>query len=32
MEALFGLNLQASYDMEAAKEELHDKIVKEVRP
>lgn len=32
MEALFWLNLQARYDMEVAKEELHDKIVKEVRP
>ena len=32
MEAQFWLNLQARYDMEVAKEELHDKIVKEVRP
>ena len=32
MEAQFWLNLQSRYDMEVAKEELHDKIVKEVRP
>ena len=32
MEAQFWLNLQARYDMEVAKEELHDRIVKEVRP
>ena len=32
MEAQFWLNLQTRYDMEVAKEELHDKIVKEVRP
>ena len=32
MEAQFWLNLQARYDMEVAKEELHDKIVREVRP
>jgi addiction module HigA family antidote len=32
MEAQFWLNLQARYDMEVTKEELHDKIVKEVRP
>ncbi len=32
MEAQFWLNLQARYDMEVAKEELQDKIVKEVRP
>lgn len=32
MEAQFWLNLQSRYDMEVASEELHDKIVKEVRP
>lgn len=32
MEAQFWLNLQARYDMEVAKDELHDKIIKEVRP
>ena len=32
MEAQFWLNLQARYDMEVAKEELQDKIIKEVRP
>ncbi len=32
MEAQFWLNLQARYDMETAREELQDKIDKEVRP
>jgi len=32
MEAQFWLNLQSRYDMEVAKEKLHDKIVKQVRP
>lgn len=32
MEAQFWLNLQSRYDMEIAREELHEKIVKEVRP
>jgi addiction module HigA family antidote len=32
IEAQFWLNLQSRYDMEMAREELHDKIVKEVRP
>jgi antitoxin HigA-1 len=32
MEAQFWLNLQSRYDMEVAREELHDKIVKQVRP
>jgi antitoxin HigA-1 len=32
MEAQFWLNLQSRYDMEVASEELHDKIIKEVRP
>ncbi len=32
MEAQFWLNLQARYDMETAREELQDKINKEVRP
>lgn len=32
MEAQFWLNLQARYDIEVAQAELHDKIVREVRP
>jgi plasmid maintenance system antidote protein VapI len=32
MEALFWLNLQSRYDMEMAKEELQDRLEKEVRP
>jgi addiction module HigA family antidote len=32
MEAQFWLNLQARYDIEVAKEELQDKIIREVRP
>jgi addiction module antidote protein, HigA family len=32
MEAQFWLNLQSRYDMEVAREKLHDKIVKQVRP
>ena len=32
MEAQFWLNLQSRYDMEVAKEKLHDKIIKQVRP
>jgi len=32
MEAQFWLNLQSRYDIEVAKEKLHDKIVKQVRP
>lgn len=32
MEAQFWLNLQSRYDMEVAREQLHDKIIKQVRP
>ncbi|GAB4483744.1 MAG: HigA family addiction module antitoxin [Thermodesulfovibrionales bacterium] len=32
MEAAFWLNLQSRYDMETAREELQDRIIKEVRP
>lgn len=32
MEAQFWLNLQARYDLETAREELSDKIEREVRP
>lgn len=32
MEAQFWLNLQSRYDMEVARDELQDKIIKEVRP
>ncbi len=32
MEAQFWLNLQSRYDMEVARELLHDKIIKQVRP
>lgn len=32
MEAQFWLNLQSRYDMEIARDQLHDKIKKEVRP
>ena len=32
MEAQFWLNLQSRFDMEVAREQLHDKIIKQVRP